>query len=112
MTTDREMAKMYADQEEIISALRAIGELDLADRLERCAAVRWERRHGDSWPRICRTAACAWCRRPMIRSLWHGVCDWSAATGTSSLAILRIDSSTDLPDAVRRLRRALRDVRD
>jgi hypothetical protein len=48
----------------------------------------------------------------MIRSWWGGFCDWTAATGTSSLAILRIDSSTRLPAAVRRLRRALRDVRD
>jgi hypothetical protein len=36
---------------------------------------------------------------------------WSAAA-TSSLAIMRIDSAAGLPDAVRRLRRALRDVRD
>jgi hypothetical protein len=48
----------------------------------------------------------------MIRSWWHGVCDWSSAAENSSLAILRIDSSMGLPDAVRRLRRASRDVRD
>ena len=112
MTTDREMAKMYADQEEVIAALHAMGDHDLADRLERCAAVRRERHHGDGWPRICKTGGCVWCRRPMIRSWWGGFSDWSAATETSSLAIIEIDPLAGLPAAVRRLRRAIRDVRD
>jgi hypothetical protein len=34
---------MYADQEEIIVALNAIGEPHLAYRLERCAVVRRDR---------------------------------------------------------------------
>ena len=38
------------------------------------------------------------------------MCQWSAAT--ASLAIIPLHSSADLPDAVRRLRRGLRDVRD
>jgi hypothetical protein len=40
------------------------------------------------------------------------MCGWSAAATTSSLAIIPIHSSGGLPDAVRRLRRGLRDVRD
>jgi hypothetical protein len=47
----------------------------------------------------------------MIRSWWNGMRHWTAGA-TASLAIMRIDSSAGLPDAVRRLRRALRDVRD
>ena len=40
MTTDHQMAKAYAAQEEVIVALTEIGETDLADRLERCMTVR------------------------------------------------------------------------
>jgi hypothetical protein len=112
MTTDREMAKMYADQEEVIAALHAMGDHNLAGRLERCAMARRDRHHGGSWPRLCCSVACAWCRRPTIRSWWGGFCDWTAAIGTSSLAIIQIDSSAGLPAAVRQLRRGLRDVRD
>ena len=73
MTTDRQMAMMYAAQQEVIAALQVIGEPDLADRLERCMTVRRDRRGGDGWPHICRSAACVWCRRPMIRSWWYGM---------------------------------------
>jgi hypothetical protein len=48
----------------------------------------------------------------MIRSWWAGMCQWSGAATTSSLAIIRLHLSAGLPDAVRRLRRGLRDVRD
>jgi hypothetical protein len=111
MTTDRQMAMMYAAQQEVIAALHAIGEPDLADRLENCMTARRERHHGDGWPRTCRSVACVWCRRPLIRSWWNGMCHWTTAA-TSSLAIMRIDSLPGLQDAVRRLRRGLRDVRD
>jgi hypothetical protein len=36
------------------------------------------------------------------------MCQWTA--GTSSLAVLRIDSSAGLPDGVRRLRRAVEQI--
>src|ERR1700733_6963244 len=49
--------------------------------------------------------------RPMIRSWWNGMCQWTAAA-TTSLAITPLHLSAGLPDAVRRLRRGLRDVRD
>ena len=106
------MAMMYAAQQEVIVALRRIGEPDLADRLERCMTARRERRGGDGWPFTCRSAACVWCRRPMIRSWWNGMCRMDGRRATSSLAIIPINSSAGLPDAVRRLRRGLRDVRD
>jgi hypothetical protein len=111
MTTDRQMAKAYAAQEEVIVALRSIGDPDPAERLERCMTARRDRRGGDGWPFTCRSAACVWCRRPMIRSWWNGMRHWTSEA-TSSLAIMRIDSSAGLPNAARPLRRALRDVRD
>jgi hypothetical protein len=111
MTTDHRMTTMYADQEKVIAALRGIDEFDLAGRLERCLAARRERRGGDGWPYSCRSAACVWCRRPIIRSWWNGMCQWSAEA-TSSVAIISLHSSAGLPDAVLRLRRGLRDVRD
>jgi hypothetical protein len=112
MTTDHEMATMYVTQGEVIAALRSIGETDLVARLDRCMTARHERRGGDGWPYSCRSAACVWCRRAMIRSWWNGMCRWSAEAATSSLAIIPVHSSAGLPDAVRRLRRGLRDVRD
>jgi hypothetical protein len=41
---------MYATQEEVIVALHAIGEVDLADRLERCMTARRDLRGGDGRP--------------------------------------------------------------
>ena len=58
-------------------------------------------------------ASVYWCRRAMIRGWWAGFRYWSeAATAASSLAIISIPSPAGFPDAVRRLRRGLRDVRD
>jgi hypothetical protein len=111
MTTDHQMATKYAAQPEVIAALYRIGEVDLAGRLERCMTTRRDRRGGDGWPFTCRSAACAWCRRAMIRAWWNGMCRWSAGAA-SSLAIILVHSPVGLLDAVRRLRRGLRDVRD
>jgi hypothetical protein len=44
MTTDRQMEMMYSDQEQVIVALRSIGEPDLAARLDRCTTARREQR--------------------------------------------------------------------
>jgi hypothetical protein len=112
MTTDHQMAMMYAAQEAVIAALYVIGEVDLADRLERCATARRQRHYGDGWPRTCRSAGCVWCRRAMIRGWWNGMCQWSAEAATSSLAIIPVHSPAGLLGTVRRLRRGLRDVRD
>ena len=56
--------------------------------------------------------ACLWCRRAMVRGWWSGIRYWSKAASTSSLAIISVLSPAGLPDAARRLRRGLRDVRD
>jgi hypothetical protein len=62
MTTDRQMKTKYAAEREVILAPHSIGKRNLAGRPESCAAVGRERHHGDGWPRICRSAACVWCR--------------------------------------------------
>jgi hypothetical protein len=74
--------------------------------------ARRERHHDDGWPFTCRSAACAWYRRPMSPAWWAGMRQWSAEAATSSLGVIPLHSSAGLPDAVRRLRRGLRDVRD
>jgi hypothetical protein len=112
MTTDHQMTMMYAAQQQVIVALDFIDEPDLAGRLERCMQGRRERRGGDGWPFTCRSAACVWCRRPMVRSWWHGMRQWAAEATIWSLAVIPMNSSAGLPDAVRRVRRGLRDVRD
>jgi hypothetical protein len=58
MTTDHQMGMMYLAQQQVIVALTEVGEVDLADRLERCMTARCERRGGDGWPFTCRSAAC------------------------------------------------------
>lgn len=112
MTTRHEMAMAYIAQQAVIDVLRSIDDLALVERLERCMAARRERHNGDGWPFSCRSAACVWCRRSMIRGWWNGMCHWSAEATMSSLAIIPIASPTGLREAVCRMRRGLRDVRD
>jgi hypothetical protein len=112
MTRDHQMATMYAAQRQVIITLRAIDETDLADRLDRCMTARHERHGGDGWPFTCRSAACVWCRPSLMRGWWNGMCQWSAEAAISSLAIIAVHSPEGLHNAVLRLRRGLRDVRD
>src|SRR4051794_35285001 len=102
----------YAVQQEVITALHEIGEPDLADRLERCMTARQQRHYGTGWPFSCRSSACLWCRRAMIKGWWAGIRYWSEAATASSLAIVTMPQPAGLFDAVIRLRRGLRDVRD
>jgi hypothetical protein len=106
------MEMAYIVQQEIIDALRSIGDAHLAVRLERCMTARHDRHYGDGWPFSCRSSACFWCRRAMVRGWWAGICHWSEAAAISSLAIIPVQSPSGLQDAVRRLRRGFRDVRD
>jgi hypothetical protein len=112
VTTQREMEMAYATQQEVIAALYEIGDTDLADRLERCMTARQQRHYGTGWPFSCRSSACFWCRRAMIRGWWAGIRYWSETAAASSLAIISVLSPAGLPDAARRLRRGLRDIRD
>jgi hypothetical protein len=106
------MEMAYAAQQGVIAVLYEIGDPDLAARLEKCMTARRERHYGDGWPYSCRSAACFWCRRAMIRGWWAGMCYWSEAATTLSLAIIPLQLPSGSQDAVRRLRRGLRDVRD
>jgi hypothetical protein len=110
MTTQREMKLSYTEQQAVIQALLSVDEPDLAARLGRCMTAHRSRHHGAGRPFSCQSAACVRCRRAMLHWWWTGICDW--AEGTSSLAILSIESSVGLRDATRHLRRAIRDVRD
>jgi hypothetical protein len=58
MNTDRQMVSALAAQDEVIAALRSIGDLDLAERLEACTTTRLLRHSGSGGPRICQSAAC------------------------------------------------------
>src|SRR4051812_12352160 len=69
------------------------------------------RHHGDGWPFTCRSAGCIWCRRPMMLGWWAGMRHWSFSV-TASLAVISLHEPANLPDAARRLRRGLRDIRD
>jgi hypothetical protein len=112
MTTQLEMEIAYIVQQEVIATLYEIGDPDLAGRLERCMTARQQRHYGTGWPFSCRSSACLWCRRAMIRGWWAGIRYWSETAAASSLIIITILSSAGLFDAVIRLRRGLRDVRD
>ena len=109
MTTHRKMEMAYTIQQKVITGLRNIGDSDLADRLQRCMTARQQRHYGDGWPYSCRSSACLWCRRAMIRGWWEGMRYWAETATTATLAIISIRSPEGLPDAVRRLRRGLRD---
>src|ERR1700680_3753588 len=86
MTTDHQMATMYAAQQEVIVALTEVGDPDLADRLDRCMTGRRDRRRcGGGWPYSCRSVAGGGWRRALLRGGWHGMRQWSAAA-TSCLA--------------------------
>jgi hypothetical protein len=102
----------YIAQQEVIAALYEIGDPDLAGRLERCMTARQRRHYGDGWPFSCRSSACVWCRRAMIRGWWAGIRYWSETAAASSLAVITTAPPAGLFDAVIRLRRGLRDVRD
>jgi hypothetical protein len=67
-------------------------------------AVRQQRHYGDGWPYSCRSPACLWCRRAILRGWWAGMRHWSEAAAISSLAIIPMLSPAGLPDAARRLR--------
>src|ERR1700693_4371121 len=88
MTTEREMEMSYIAQQEVVTVLRGIGDHDLAARLQRCMNARRERHYGDGWPYSCRSSACYWCRRAMVRGWWEGIRYWSEAATTSRLAII------------------------
>jgi hypothetical protein len=114
LTAQRRTIQAATTQRAVIGALRAAGDIAVADRLERCGLARQGRRGDGGWPWTCRSAGCVWCGRALVRKWWLGLRQWiSSSGGLMSLIVVRLDHHTDeLRGAVQRLRRALRDVRD
>ena len=108
-STRAALARAAVRQAEIIAALRAMGEDGLADRLHRCHQDRMNRQAG-RWPWLCWSAACVGCSRAEARRWWRGIGGWISGPNTS-FAVLPIPSG-DLINAVRQLRKAVRDKRD
>jgi len=77
MTTQLEMEMAYVAQAEVIATLYEIADPDPAARLERRMTARQQRHYGDGWPYSCRSLACFWCRKAMIRGRWYGMREWS-----------------------------------
>jgi hypothetical protein len=81
---------------------------DLAERLARCQHDR-QHRH-DGWPWRCHGGGCSACRRCLFARWWSLFNCWLSGSETS-LAIIPIDGG-GLFHTIKKLRRALRDVRD
>ena len=112
MTTRHEMAVATVTQYRIACGLEQAGEPSLAARLRRCATARRGRHCMGGWPWTCRSVACVWCRQPIIRRWWAGMVEWRSPHALI-LAVIPVSwSAGSLRVAVRRLRRALRDLRD
>lgn len=114
MTRRRQTHEKADGQREVITALRSVGCLRIADRLQRCIEVRLSRRHGDGWPEVCRSAGCEWCGPTLAWRWWRGVARWIVeAGGPVSIVVLPLHRETGYLRAhVARTRRVLRDVRD
>src|ERR1700722_12792600 len=93
-------------QAEVIAKLTLSGEDDLALRLARCQSARLWRSTGWVWR--CRLVGCWSCRRANMRIWWAGMREWAGLDAT----LISIPSGDDAIEAMRRLRRGLRDVRD
>lgn len=92
--------------------LEKIGQADLAARLRRCADARRGRDSGSGWPWTCRSIGCVWCRQPLIRGWWAGMRAWCLPDDRTLALVPVLYEPGGLRMAVRRLRRALRDLRD
>lgn len=115
--------QMEADITALIDALRIYGDIALASRLWCCQQQRREKRHAQraglttGWARLCRSPACASCRRWLGRS-WRERAATKFAdadNGSCSLATIVLARTGDL-HAVRELvattRIMLRNLRD
>lgn len=115
MTARRCTLEAAAAQERVITALTETGHLHVADRLRRCMVTMTTRRNGAGWPWTCRTSGgCAWCGATIKRRWWAGLRRWIVEEGAPvSLTVLPLlHRPGQLREAVARVRRALRDIRD
>lgn len=106
----------------LAKALRVSGWPDqkrLADRLLRCQQVRADRRRGvqSQWPWLCRSPACAFCRRRLV---WRGrACAAARMTHATNkdcymatVMLSRCAEVTDMHGIIREFRVELRNLRD
>lgn len=112
MTTRAEMHGLRVASSEVVAALRDIGEMHVADRLERCAVARSHRAtHCRPW--TCRSAGCPWCCRALMRRWQATLFDKIGGGADVSTVVVHLDGSHgELRDVVRQFRRAMRDLRD
>jgi hypothetical protein len=108
---------------DLITALRDLGDDDLAGRLWRCQRHRIEKKQAQQagirtgWPAMCRSVACPSCRRWLGRT-WRERASsrfMEADSTTCSHATIMLACTGDLDvvhDVVRDLRVALRNLRD
>lgn len=108
--TKAALARAEADQSDIIQRLRDLGEVRVADRLERCQQARRVRQPG-RWPKLCRSVACLACRRMTVRRWWRGFLQWLCSPDVS-LVTIPLTGTLNLIPAIRRVRKGLRDIRD
>lgn len=101
------------------AALDMLGEHTLADRLRRCLAAGRGRSRAGGWPWLCGSVGCPRCGRPVLRRWWAALLVWigdhagGAGRATSLFLPTGVDTAgAQAAEATRRLRRALRDLRD
>lgn len=106
----------------LIAALRASGEPaqhDLAGRLWRCQMGRADRRRGvqHRWPPVCRSAACEFCRRRLIRRGCSRAAERMAPATSGDCSLITVMLSrcrglADMLDVIGAFRVELRNWRD
>lgn len=101
---------LIATQEAIMQVLGNMGHERLVMRLMACTKAHTARSRR-AWPWRCRSAGCAWCGPPSAQRWWRGLSAWAATVPSSTLR-LKAFGADPLPVRARRLRRALRDLRD
>jgi hypothetical protein len=105
-STQIQLADWEAQQTEVIALVNETG--NGARRLSRCQHDRQHRQRG-RYPWRCRSAGCWACRRNMMRRWWLAVSRFLIGP-TVTLVVIPVDDQ--LIAGMRRLRKALRDVRD
>lgn len=115
--TRAEITTAADQQAAVVEALRGVKCNDVATRLQRCMTARLARR-GDvtaarTWGFRCGKAGCSWCSRQWCHRAWRTCLRWGRGLGQRSLVMVPLPHQPgSLQNAVKKLRRSLRDVRD
>lgn len=112
MTTRQETRILIEASHQTVTVLREIGATYVAERIERCRVARRQRVHGQRhW--TCRGAGCPWCVRALIARWERNLFDAVGYGPSVSTVVFHVaENDGDLRDAVRTVRRTLRDMRD